>query len=206
MAQAEEPIDREDGRRLRGQKNRRRIVEAMLELVREGNISPSAEDVSAKADVGLRTVFRHFKDMDSLYREISELMFAEIEPTASDPLPEGDWPLRLEAIIDRRIHVFEKIMPFKIAADIHKHRSAFLREDDAALMRMQRSALREALPADLRNNRMYFETIDLLMSFDSWRRLRKDQRLSVAQARKMVHFAVDTIAAAAGLHPINSSI
>lgn len=43
----------------------------MLELVREGDISPSAELVAARADVGLRTVFRHFKDLDSLYREMS---------------------------------------------------------------------------------------------------------------------------------------
>lgn len=193
MAQAEELIDKEDGRRLRGQENRRRIVEAMLELVREGHISPSAEDVSAKADVGLRTVFRHFNDMDSLYREISEVMLSEIAPIAGAPLPEGDWPVRLGAMVDRRAVVFEKIMPFMVAADVHKHRSAFLREDHATLTRVQRAMLRDALPPALREERARLEAIDLLMSFDSWRRLRQDQGLSIAQAKKTVLFAVNAL-------------
>lgn len=194
MAEAEELTDKGDGRRLRGQENRRRIVAAMLELVREGNISPSAEDVSAKADVGLRTVFRHFNDMDSLYREISDVMLAKVEPIASGPLPEGDWPTRLEAMIDRRIRVFEKIMPFKIAADVHKFRSAFLREDHDTLTKMQRTTLRKALPPALKNDRTQFEALDLLMSFDSWRRLRNEQGLSVAQARKVMLLAVSAVA------------
>ncbi len=58
----------EDGRRRRGLDNRGRIIAAMLEIIRRGETA-SAEQVAAQADVGLRTVFRHFQDMDSLYRE-----------------------------------------------------------------------------------------------------------------------------------------
>ena len=61
-----------DGRRRRGEDNRARIVAAMLEIIQEGEVSPSAEQVAERADVGLRTVFRHFSDMDSLYSEMSE--------------------------------------------------------------------------------------------------------------------------------------
>ncbi|MFX8786073.1 hypothetical protein ABTM90_19835, partial [Acinetobacter baumannii] len=49
-----------DGRRQRGQNNRARIVKAVLELTREGTFTPSAEQVARRADVSLRTVFRHF--------------------------------------------------------------------------------------------------------------------------------------------------
>ncbi len=61
-----------DGRRLRGKRSRQGIVEAMIELVRSGNPEPTAEEVAARAGVAMRTVFRHFADMDSLYREISQ--------------------------------------------------------------------------------------------------------------------------------------
>lgn len=193
MARVDEIEEKKDGRVMRGQENRRRIVEAMLRLVRKGNISPSAEDVSDEADVGLRTVFRHFDDMDSLYREISEVMLSEIAPIAGAPLPEGDWPVRLSAMVDRRSVVFEKIMPFMVAADVHKHRSAFLREDHATLSRVQRAMLRDALPPALREEGMRLEAIDLLMSFESWRRLRQDQGLSIAQAKKTVLFAVNAL-------------
>ena len=74
-----------DGRRVRGADNRKRIVDALLKLVEGGAVSPSAEQVAGEAGVGLRTVFRHFSDMDSLYREISERMTAEIKPIIEQP-------------------------------------------------------------------------------------------------------------------------
>ncbi len=58
--------DRVDGRRVRGADNRRRIVDALLKLVATGTVSPNAEQVATEAGVALRTVFRHFADMDSL--------------------------------------------------------------------------------------------------------------------------------------------
>ncbi|MBT5683609.1 MAG: TetR family transcriptional regulator, partial [Gammaproteobacteria bacterium] len=60
-----------DGRKLRSEDSKRRIVSAMLELVREGRMAPTAEEVAKRAEVGLRTVFRRFKDMESLYAEMS---------------------------------------------------------------------------------------------------------------------------------------
>ena len=59
-----------DGRRLRSIDSRARIVKAMLALIEEGDMAPGAEAVAARAEVGLRTVFRHFKDMESLYRDV----------------------------------------------------------------------------------------------------------------------------------------
>jgi AcrR family transcriptional regulator len=182
MPKADEP----DGRRVRGHENRRKIIEAMLGLIGEGAISPSAEDVAARAAVGLRTVFRHFDDMDSLYRELSELMGAELMPIATAPLPDGDWRERLTEIVERRARVFERMMPFKAAADVHRHRSAFLRNEHAQLAEMQRTMLRQALPMNLRSGGTTFEALDLLTCFDSWRRLRQDQNLSVAQAKKTI--------------------
>ncbi len=195
MVGAEESDAPTDGRRQRGQENRRRIVEAMLHLVRAGNIAPSAEEVSAKAQVGLRTVFRHFDDMDGLYRELSEIMRAEIGPVVLAPLPEGSWPQRLAALIDRRALVYEKILPFRIAADVHKHRSPFLREDHEALVHMQRTTLSAALPPAWRDDRLRIEALDLLLSFDSWRRLRQDQHLTVAEAKGTIRLAAEALGA-----------
>ena len=47
-----------DGRKLRSEDSKRRIVSAMLELVREGKMAPTAEEVANRAEVGLRTVFQ----------------------------------------------------------------------------------------------------------------------------------------------------
>ena len=68
-----------DGRKLRSQDSKRRIVAAMLELVREGRIAPTAEEVANRAEVGLRTVFRRFKDMESLYAEMAVAIDSKID-------------------------------------------------------------------------------------------------------------------------------
>src|SRR3546814_18346240 len=72
---------RVDGRRERGRSSHRRIVEAMMELIAQGDLSPSAARVAEEAGIGLRTVFRHFDDMDALYAEITAPLTEKVRPT-----------------------------------------------------------------------------------------------------------------------------
>jgi len=195
ILQIKTKLENLDGRRIRRQHNRRRIVEAILDLIRAGAISPSAEEVAVRAAVGLRTVFRHFDDMDSLYREIAEVMEAEISPILAAPFASEDWGNQLLEMIGRRSRVFEKLMPFKIAADVHRHRSAFLRQDHANLTDFQRASLRSVVPPEIRSDRIRFEALDVLLSFETWQRLRQEQGLSVAKAKKTVELAIGALIA-----------
>jgi AcrR family transcriptional regulator len=185
-----------DGRKVRRHKNRHRIVAAMLELVRAGAISPRAEEVAERAGVGLRTVFRHFDDMDSLYREMAEAMRQELQPIVSAPLGSPDWSGKLDEIVLRRAVLFERAMPFKNAADVHRHRSPFLRKDYETMRAAERDALETALPAALRKKREFFEALDQALSFSTWQHLRRDQKLTQDQARQTVEFAVHALVAA----------
>jgi AcrR family transcriptional regulator len=179
-----------DGRIVRRHNNRRRIVAAMLELVRAGAISPNAEEVAERAGVGLRTVFRHFDDMDSLYREMAEAMRNELQPIVAAPLASRGWQDRLDEMIERRARLFERAMPFKNAADVHRHRSAFLRKDYETMRSAERAALEAALPAALKNDKRFFEALDQALSFATWQHLRRDQKLSPADARETVEYSV----------------
>src|ERR1019366_3029777 len=87
----EKPIPSADGRRRRGQDNRARIVAAMLDIIHSGDLAPSAEQVAQRADVGLRTVFRHFQDMDSLFREMSVVIMGELHVAAETPFRSDGW-------------------------------------------------------------------------------------------------------------------
>jgi len=176
----------EDGRKARSEASRRAIVAAMLALVRDGNVAPSAEDVAARGKVGLRTVFRHFENMDSLYREMSALMRAEIVPLAEKPFVSIGWRANLDELIACRAELFERILPVKVASDVVQHRSDFVKADSARLVRMQRRALEDLLPPAVRNDPVLLEALDLALSFDSWRRLRRDQKLPPAKARAVM--------------------
>jgi AcrR family transcriptional regulator len=190
---------RVDGRNVRGQNNRRRIVDAMVELIGRGNLSPSAEEVALAADVGLRTVFRHFDDMDTLYREISAIKKAELQSTIAAPLDGDTWLERLENLIDRRALVFEKILPYKTAADLRRHRSAFLQSAHDGFVGQQRKSLAVVLPAEIARDPMRLEALNLILSFETWRRLRTDQRLSIVRARHVVAFAARALAGDEGV-------
>ena len=182
-----------DGRRVRGQTNRRKIVEAMIALVSEGVLSPSAQEVAARADVGLRTVFRHFDDMESLYSEMASQISTRILPIFSMGLTAGDWRGRVDELIERRALAFEKMLPFKSAADTIRHKSKFLSDEHLQLTKFLRERLMEALPGELRKQRTLVDALDLLLSFESWRRLRRDQSLSVAQAKSTIAAAAAAI-------------
>ena len=169
----------------------------MLELVRAGSISPNAEEVAERAGVGLRTVFRHFDDMDSLYREMAEAMRIELLPIVAAPFASRDWKGRLGEMIDRRARLFERAMPFKNAADVHRHRSVFLRKDYETMRNAERSALESALPAALKNDRTFFEALDQALSFSTWQHLRRDQNLTQAQARQTVEYTMLALVSAA---------
>lgn len=179
-------IKKQDGRRLRSAASRLRIVEAMRDLIREGNVSPRAEEVATRANVGLRTVFRHFDDMESLYREIGALAMVEAEPLLDLSEPAGTAEERFQTMLERRARLFERIMPFRIAADANAHRSPYLVEDRNRMNAGLRDLLRNGLPADLRKDRTLVDALDALLSFDMWRRLRLDQRLSAPQAKRTI--------------------
>lgn len=174
-----------DGRRLRSDASRRRIVEALLALAREGVVSPSADLVAERAEVGRRTVFRLFKDMESVYAEMHAVMLGRVARIMEDPIEGPDWRARLESLIKRRIRLFEEVLPIRIAADAHRHRSHFLQESQVRIQRMLRELLLFVLPKAIHEDPGRLEALDAVLSLDMWRRLRVDQGLSAAEAGKV---------------------
>lgn len=189
-APPEDLAEESDGRRRRSLDSRARIVAAMLDLIREGAVTPGAERVAARADVGLRTVFRHFKDMDSLYGEMSEVVEVQFRAVVERPFTAPRGKERIIELVHRRAEVYETIAPFKRASEAHRHRSAFLEAGQARMVATSRKILRSELPPELAGDELAFEALDLVLSFEAWNRLRREQGLSVARARQVVDAAV----------------
>ncbi len=183
-----------DGRRRRADTSRQRIVDAMMELMKAGEIAPSAETIALKAGVGRRTVFRLFSDMETVYAEIQHAMLARVEPLFCAPLEGRRWRDRLDALIERRATVFEEILPFKTAADAQRHRSPFLQKDHALLAAMTRRTLAEVLPKKMAPGTRAFEALDAALSMEMWQRLRHDQALAPKAALAVMKHIADAIA------------
>ncbi len=171
-----------DGRRRRSAASRLKIVEAMLDIVRSGETSPNAEQVADKAGVGRRTVFRLFKDMDSIYAEMHTTMRQRIAGILAIPVA-GETPAeRLTALIDRRVKFFEETLPIAVAAAVHRPGSPFLQAQHAEVATELRAILAAHLPADAAADAPCFEALDMMLSIEAWQRLRNDQRLAVGDA------------------------
>jgi AcrR family transcriptional regulator len=183
-------VEEPDGRRRRSHDSRARIVAAMLDLIRDGQIAPGAEQVAERAQVGLRTVFRHFKDMDSLYREIAHAIEAELMKVVSRPFKGATWRDRVVELIERRAPAFEKIAPFRRASDAHRHTSPFLGAHHGQLAVQSREILARELPPEIGGDPIKLETLDLLLSYEAWSRLRYEQNLSPRRAREVLEAAV----------------
>jgi AcrR family transcriptional regulator len=190
MSRAPAATPAADGRRRRGEDNRARIVEAMLEIIHSGEVTPSAEQVAQRADVGLRTVFRHFQDMDSLYREMSVVIAGELYAVAETPFRSENWRDRVVELVERRGAAFEKVGPFLRASTVFRYRSKYLEVDNTRLVAALRDILKRQLPPEVARDQLKLEILDLLLSFETWSRLRREQGLSPKRARETLTAAV----------------
>ncbi len=157
----------------------------MLSLIEDGAISPSAEDVAARAQVGLRSVFRHFKDMESLYAEMT-IQLGRVYMAALAPFESVGWRPQLFEAIDRRVDIYERLLPFKRAADAHRHESPTIQAYHERAVTLLRVRLQVLVPPHLAANPAIFEALDMLLSLDTWARLRFEQKLPADTARHVI--------------------
>jgi AcrR family transcriptional regulator len=187
--------EEEDGRRQRSSRSRERIVHAMIELIRGGEMSPAAARVAEKANVGLRTVFRHFEEMETLTREISAIVAAEILPLVEKPFEGKGWRNQFADLLERRAHIYERIMPLKVAGSLQRFRSKVLMDDYNRFLRMEREGLKRVLPQKIMSDAVLFSAIEMATGFQAWRRLRQDQGLSAKDALNVVRHTIDCLLA-----------
>ena len=190
-----------DGRKLRSEDSKRRIVSAMLELVREGKIAPTAEDVAKRAQVGIRTVFRRFRDMESLYAEMAGAIDDRIASINDGFAKQGDWRANLNHMVERRLQVYEIVMPYRVAAEALKFQSTILLTQHMKFVREERQRLLALIPEKLLGDAVLTEGLEAALSFDMWNQLRNDQRLNADEAGDVVKRIVSSLLAAHSLNP-----
>lgn len=187
--------DRVDGRRERGRSSHKRIVEAMMELIVAGDLSPSAARVAEEAGIGLRTVFRHFDDMDALYAEITATITERVAPIVMAPYPDQPWRANIRELLRRRIRLFETTLPFRLAANIKRYQSPFLMAQYSRVVMFERELILCLLPGHVRADRIGVEALCATLSFHTWRTLRHDQSLPAEEAGAVMGQMVEAVLA-----------
>jgi AcrR family transcriptional regulator len=172
-----------DGRLRRGQRSRAAMVQALFDLVGEGVLQPTAQQVADRAGVLIRTVFRHFADMESLLSEVNGRVREITVPIFREARADGSLEERARGLVERRVRLFERIAPYKRSGNLQRWRSRVVEREQAIMVRQLRADLLAWLP-ELRSARPEIvEALDVALCFEVWDRLRTDQRLGPRRAR-----------------------
>jgi AcrR family transcriptional regulator len=107
---------RVDGRTARSLRSRQAVVEALLDLLEEGNLRPTAAQIAERAGLSLRSVFQHFPNLENIFAAAAEGHLARLEPLRA-AIPR-DRPLaeRLDLFSERRSKLLEAITPVRRAS------------------------------------------------------------------------------------------
>jgi AcrR family transcriptional regulator len=182
-----------DGRRERSAESRRRILAAGRRLIEGGNATPTAEQIAAEAGVSLRTVFRHFEEMDRLAVEIVEALLDDVRIDMEAPVEAADDHGRLDALVQRRAIIFERLMPFAPAIAAHRARSERVEARYGKAMADWSRQLVDAGPVAVRDAPDRLAALDLVLSPEAWVRLRRGHGLSPDASERVMHLAASLL-------------
>ena len=117
-----------------------------------------------------------------------EVSIDAVRAVSYSPFVATDWRGRVLELVARRAGVFEKISPYRRASDALRHRSKFLGSETNRLV----VALREILERVVGDSvdPPTLEALDLMLSFEAWSRLRREQNLSPEEAQGVLISAV----------------
>lgn len=185
----------QDGRRQRSGRSRRQIIEALFDLMRDGDMNPTAVAVAERAGVGLRTVFRHFEDMESIFEEMTEELKLVIMPKVVAPFEATSWRARLMELARRNASIYEQVFPMQVALVLRRFQSKVLQQQYKNEVSLLRSSLKSILPKQVAENRALFAALEVNLTFATWRRLREDQKLSVENAKATLELILNALIA-----------
>lgn len=175
-----------DGRRLRSERSRRAIIDAGLSLIDEGDLAPTAQQISDRAGVGIRSFFRHFEDMEAFFTAVDDQIRGHYESLFSGGDRDGTLNERIEHAAEMHAQAYEQIFNLILSSRTQLWRYKVVQKNYSRGQRQLRKDLDEWLPelGDISKDER--ETIDAIASFDMWHRLRAQQGLSVVKSTQIV--------------------
>ena len=193
-----------DGRAARALRTRHAVVDAMLDLVDEGNVRPSAALIAQRAGVSLRSVYQHFDDLETLFEVAAERhrqRYAHLEPLPDLP---QQLDQRIQAFVAHQVRWLEAVGPMARAAALQAPFSPGVAHRLGAAWARHRERLAEAFAPELghaQERERLLNAAEVATSWPSWESLRRTVGLSTGQAAGVVELALRRLFAGDSLSP-----
>lgn len=192
-----------DGRRIRSQRSRSAVARALLDLVRETRQMPTMDAVADRANVSRRSVFRHFADTNELIVAATQLqrdeVFARFHSRDISSLPE---PELITAVAQRLGRLWEYISPVRDVARSMRAQNPvidrMLREDEVTHRNYLNTVFSTSLGLAVEADReLFLRSMVLASSWPTWIGMRRDQQLTVVEARRVMEHTLRSLLLAA---------
>ena len=172
-----------DGRFARSKKTKDAIVRALLKLLRNTPF-PTAEQVAKESKIGLRTVYRQFKDMESIYLSLhEECMHSLGQIFNSDVDLDRPFNERVSFAIRERFTIYEKYETLFIATISNSARLPTLVNQVAESYQVMRKRFIKIVPEIENLSTIKSDLLFTRILFPSWFSLRKvlkhDQKIII---------------------------
>ncbi len=185
---------RPDGRRARRDRSRDLAIDALLDLLTEGVLRPTAQQVAERSGVSLRSIFRIFDDVETLHTEAAARQIERNSHLFVDAVASGSVAERVETVVDLHLRLYESVAPVRRAALRAAPESAPLRAQLALSRAWVRKEIQRVFGDELSRcdaaaggaEGLTLAALDLALSFESWDQLSRAQSLDRAGVRAVL--------------------
>ena len=172
-----------DGRFARSKKTKDAIVRALLKLLRNTPF-PTAEQVAKESKIGLRTVYRQFKDMESIYLSLhEECMHSLSQMFNSDVDLDRSFEERVSFAISERFAIYDEYETLFIATISNSARLPTLVNQVAESYQFMRERFIKIVPEIENLSTIKSDLLFTRILFPSWFSLRNvlrhDQKIII---------------------------
>jgi AcrR family transcriptional regulator len=189
---------RTDGRNRRAAETRRKIIEAAKAMIQETSEAPTVVGVARRADVSVRSVFQHFKDVQSLFVTVVDAVSQDLVVPPAPPVTK-DLAGRIESVVAGLAEVFDKIVPLRVAAGQFVGHPALVERGLTLRQELRGSAFEVFAPefAQLSEaaREQLADAIGAALSLEAWVVLRRRDGLSVDRAKAVWNLTLTALLA-----------
>jgi TetR/AcrR family transcriptional regulator, regulator of autoinduction and epiphytic fitness len=193
-------LARLDGRLARSARTRHAVVDALLDLLGEGDLRPTAARIAERAGVSLRLVFHHFDDLEAIYSELADRQAERLKPLTV-PIPVTlPFARRVEEFSAQRGRLLETISPVRRSAVLMEPFRPALAKRLKHARDLMRAATIAAFAPELAKlaadeKRATIAALDVVTSWVAWEQMRRHQGLSETEARGVMASAIRALLA-----------
>ena len=179
-----------DGRRARRDRGRMATTEAMIDLIMEGNTSPTVAQIAGRAGVSIASLFRYFDTLEDLRRSTNELYLERFDHVFQIPnLGKGSLKARIANLVNSRLRMHSATEPMArlVRSRSYEHADVAEMLHQVRLMRAKQVEKQFApeLAAMAPSERAgMIAIVTTLTSFESWHQSTQDHGRGPRQIRK----------------------